>query len=77
MTAAVIASEAQADFTGASASLAPTVALGIFWPWISAKSAPPRFPAAVANHPAFVRPFNAKLIAIGMGRTMNEHRGLR
>ena len=36
----------------------------------------PRFPAAVADHPAFTRRFNARLVAVGMAATMNEHRRL-
>ena len=35
----------------------------------------PRFPAAVANHPAFTRNFNARLVAVGMAAT-NGHRRL-
>ncbi|MEE8607177.1 MAG: hypothetical protein V3S55_06220 [Nitrospiraceae bacterium] len=33
-----------------------------------------RFPAAVANHPAFTRSFNARLVAVGMAATMDKHR---
>ena len=34
------------------------------------------YPAAVSNHPAFTRKFNARLVAVGMAATMNEHRKL-
>ena len=35
---------------------------------------PSRFPQSVASHPAFTGKFNAKLVAVGMAATMNEHR---
>ena len=35
----------------------------------------PSFPAAVANHPAFTRSFNVRLVAVGMAAT-NGHRRL-
>ena len=38
-------------------------------------SKPSPVPAALANHPAFTRPFNARLVAVGMAAT-NGHRRL-
>ena len=40
-----------------------------------AKPKPSRFPPELANHPAFTRRFNARLVAIGMAAT-NGHRRL-
>ena len=43
----------------------------------TATAKPSPFPAAVANHPAFTRRFNARLVAVGMAATMDKHRMMR
>ncbi len=78
MTAADIAREAQ--WTGANhlnAALAPARATIARLYSASRPTNPSPFPAAVANHPAFTRRFNAKLVAVGMAATMDKHRLMR
>ncbi len=67
MTAADITREAHWGLSGAWAS------------WMTLMLAPPApspFPAALADHPAFTRRFDARLVAIGMDATERKHRGL-
>ena len=71
-----IADEALAGWRRTNADMKELL-VGLTLPEKAAEAPQPsRFPAAVADHPAFTQRFNARLIAVGMAATMNEHRRL-